>query len=380
MHIVGGTYRELCEHPYWDRLLGSGGRAAYVFEKLSPGSHFYTYLSEGEKFDSLNNITIHTFQRSSRMVFAYFHPLSKPIIQPPLEDLHAQETIEVEGDIVLRFGFLEGDAKVKARKAVYDPQTWRYPSQFFENNSECEELVVVLNELELINMMSIDDIDQAAFKLLEIKGTSAVIVKRGALGAIVYDKDKMIHSIPVYKSNCIFKIGTGDVFSAVFAFYWGEKNMSPSLAADLASRAVSIYTETRYFEFNIDSLKKRVPIIKIGMRRIVILACKDSLGQKYMYEEAIYILKELGIETLNNDEVINVERLEEYSKSFAILVINTHLDKAQLNLLKVAIENSIPIVVLDEFSERKYSYLNPIFSTNDFSTAMYFSVWASLGS
>lgn len=45
MHIVGGLYRELCDVPFWDSTLGSGGRAALAANALASGVEFSTYAS-----------------------------------------------------------------------------------------------------------------------------------------------------------------------------------------------------------------------------------------------------------------------------------------------------------------------------------------------
>jgi hypothetical protein len=46
-------------------------------------------------------------------------------------------------------------------------------------------------------------------------------------------------------SQTVFKIGTGDVFSAVFTHHWCEKNELPAAAALAASKAVAFYAESR---------------------------------------------------------------------------------------------------------------------------------------
>ncbi|CDZ31061.1 Hypothetical protein, partial CDS, partial [Neorhizobium galegae bv. officinalis] len=53
MHIAGGLYRELCVHPHWDCLLGSGGRAARALSKISPGTNFSCYFERPQDFDAV---------------------------------------------------------------------------------------------------------------------------------------------------------------------------------------------------------------------------------------------------------------------------------------------------------------------------------------
>ena len=51
MKIVGGTYREVCQHPHWDALFGSGLRAAAALSNLSPGTELHTYGPEAWRED-----------------------------------------------------------------------------------------------------------------------------------------------------------------------------------------------------------------------------------------------------------------------------------------------------------------------------------------
>ncbi len=55
------------------------------------------------------------------VTFRYFHPLSKPEFTPPRPKQNKR--IVVEGESVLRFGFMEGEAEVHGGKVVYDPQS-----------------------------------------------------------------------------------------------------------------------------------------------------------------------------------------------------------------------------------------------------------------
>ncbi len=45
-----------------------------------------------------------------RISFSYFHPLSPALLEPAVPA--AQPVLTVSGDVVLRFGFVEGDAVV----------------------------------------------------------------------------------------------------------------------------------------------------------------------------------------------------------------------------------------------------------------------------
>jgi len=219
MHIAGGLYRELCQVPAWDAVFGSGGRAAAAVSALSPGSTLYTYVEDFESSRAISlkelGIELRLSPRPTPIVFAYFHPLSRPHIQPPPDEIARQPPIQVNGDAALRFGFLEGDAVVAARRAVYDPQTWRNPALFGANGSVAEELAIVLNELELRSAAGLNDLKSAASLLMESQGAAVIVAKGGARGAMVFERGGRAAHVPAYRSSRVFKIGTGDVFGNV---------------------------------------------------------------------------------------------------------------------------------------------------------------------
>ncbi|OUM37958.1 nucleoside 2-deoxyribosyltransferase [Pseudomonas sp. 1239] len=325
MHIVGGFYRELCHLPEWDASMGSGARAALTVAALSPGTEFTTYAATSEsmavtaleRYGIAANVAI----RPSPIVFAYFHPLSSPHIEPRREELITQPSLQVTANAVLRFGFLEGDAVVKARRAVYDPQTWRNPKPFSANGSSADELALVMNELEISSATGIENIDQAADHLIQTHKAEVVVVKQGPYGAKVYDASQSSTHVPAYRSARVFKIGTGDVFSAVFAHYWAQMRMPAHEAADLASRAVSLYCETRTFKFEHAALAARQPVFATRGATVCIEAGIDAVGQRYALEEARFALRELGVNTIcpNIEPAIPTENYE------AILVIEDAL-------------------------------------------------------
>ena len=300
MHIVGGLYHERCCIPAWDAVFGSGGRAAAAVSALSPGSILYTYVEdfEGEGVASLRKLGIEMrlSPRPTSILFAYFHPLSRPHIQPLPDEIEHQPLIEVSGSAVLRFGFLEGEAIVDAHRAVYDPQTWKNPAPFGANGSVSRELAIVLNEFELRSASEQDDLDLAASQLMEQQGAVVVVAKGGIRGATVFERGGKATLVPAYRSSRMFKIGTGDVFSAIFAHYWAEKRTSVVEAADVASRSVAAYCSVRRLPLVDDALRYRTPINFLAPGTVLLEGAVDTLGQRYAMEEARFVLRELGVE------------------------------------------------------------------------------------
>ena len=378
MNIVGGFYREQCCMPAWDAVFGSGGRSAAAICKLSPGSIFHTYSddfnSDGITLLKKLGIKINLYPRPTPIVFSYFHPLSRPFIQPPLTEIEPLPQIHVDGDAVLRFGFLEGDAIVEARRAVYDPQTLSNPASFGANGSLANELAIVLNELELRSATGIEAIDLAAWNIIEHQNAAVVVVKRGIRGAAVYERGGKAVHIPTYRSSRIFKIGTGDIFSAVFAYYWAEKQLPAIDAADIASRSVAAYCSSVKLPLEIDGLANFAPIQCKSSGSVLIEGEVDTIGRRYTMEEAQFVLKDLGI-----DVFCPALGCQITLAANAVLILADGLD----NLAAERILNKIvgkPIVVLRESriqSSDIFSSRSDIVVVDDFSSALYFIAWAA---
>jgi hypothetical protein len=219
MHIAGGLYQEICLHPAWNALLGSGGRAAQALAALGGKTTLHSYF-ENDQSITLEpyldrGIALALHFRQVPIAFAYFHPLSTPHLEPP--NIAQETAFHVKGDTVLRFGLVEGDAVVSARRAVFDPQGWHSPLHFRENGSYADEVALVLNAQELVSRTGTSEIEVAAGKLIKAGVATVVVVKQGVRGAIVVDGRQPTRIIPAFRSPSVFKIGTGDVFSAIFA-------------------------------------------------------------------------------------------------------------------------------------------------------------------
>jgi len=378
MHIAGGIYRELCHVPAWNAVFGSGGRAAAAVSVLSPGSSLHAYSEDFESsgIASLRELGIDMCLslRSTAISFAYFHPLSRPYIQPPPDELVRQPTIHVSGDAVLRFGFLEGDVVVDARRAVYDPQTWRDPAPFGANGSVAAELAIVLNELELRSAAGLDDLNSAASCLMERQGAGVIVAKGGVRGAMVFERGSRVAHVPVYRSSRVFKIGTGDVFSAIFAYHWAEMGLPAVEAAELASRSVAAYCGAGRLPLADDALRNQVAVKSATLGSVAIEGSVDTIGQRYTMEEARFVLSELGL------EVISPALDGISSTAAAVLVLADGFADEAVEQVQRAKAAGTPIVVLREGGVRAgaASIDGPgVTVTDDFVSALYFVAWAA---
>lgn len=370
MDIVGGVYRELCEWPAWDAVLGSGGRAALAVGALSSKVRLHTYVSPQTRSAiehlSSSGIEINGHPTSSGVAFIYLHPLSEPYIEPSPTSLDLAEPISVSADVVLRFGMLEGDAIVHAKRAIFDPQTAQDPSSFRENGSSAKELAIVLNEKELYALSGCDAFFQAAAIARKQEGASVIVAKCGVRGAWVFTDSEQVH-IPAYRSHSVFKIGTGDVFTATFAFFWGEAILPPERAADQASRAVARYAETRSLP-PLPTCEENIPVGNGPQRSVLVHGNADTLARRWLLEEARFRLRELGVEVLCPalDGTTSSVPTPEIVLLFAEALSGDHLPN---------LEGPISLIVLDETAALPMTWPKNAKVINDFTTALYLSAW-----
>lgn len=379
MHIAGGIYRELCQVPQWNAVFGSGGRAAAAVSVLSPGSSLHAY---SEDFDSSGitslrelGIDMRLSPRPTAIAFAYFHPLSRPYIQPPPDELVRQPTIHVSGDAVLRFGFLEGDVVVDARRAVYDPQTWRDPAPFGANGSVAAELAIVLNELELRSAAGLDDLSSAASRLMEHQGAAVIVAKGGIRGAMVFESGGRVAHIPAYRSSRVFKIGTGDVFSAIFAHHWAEMGRPAIEATEMASRSVAAYCSGGRLPLADDALDYQVPVKSTVLGSVALEGSVKTIGQRYAMEEARFVLNELGVKVMSPA----LDGTSSVAPAAVLVLADGFGDEAMEEVLRARAAGT-PVVVLCEGGAPASDALidGPgVTVTDDFVSALYFVAWAA---
>ncbi len=256
MIIAGGTYGERCYYPRWDQIYGSGLRSAVALSVVSPGSMLCSYAAH-EWFDDVE-ATLSSFglkgnlrrNNNPPITFSYLHTFDRIEIA---EIIQTEPTLEVEGEAVLRFGMIEGEAKVRGSRVVFDRQS--SPGTFQENGSRAEALVQVVTHIELLELASIARGDAlSAMKPMErlregvialteqTPGLKYTLAKDGLGGLVLFRGDEAV-AIPSYAAESYFRIGAGDVIAAGFAYAWGELKMSAFDAADYAARCSAYFVE-----------------------------------------------------------------------------------------------------------------------------------------
>jgi pfkB family carbohydrate kinase len=255
MIVIGGTYSEYCYHPEWDQIFGSGGRRAAALSSLGVKKVSLTTCAPPNEIRAVRatlapyNVNPKITESHALYEFIYTHPLSEPYLKPfPADPTNFKKP--VRADAVLVYGMLEGLPRVSAKRIVFDPQSETEPAKPFDFIDAVEKLAVVLNQTEVANFSKTNNVIEGAKRLIKKNGVEVVVVKQGPFGCLVIDA-KSVTAVPVYPSKYVFKIGSGDVFSAVFAKFWALDGRPAVESAHIASRCTSIYCNSR----SVDTIK-----------------------------------------------------------------------------------------------------------------------------
>jgi nucleoside 2-deoxyribosyltransferase len=391
--VTGGLYAERCVEPRWDDVYGSGGRAAAALSAANPDVRLVTYrassLADAEgSLKAAYGIQIDGPAVEQEIAFDYFHSLATPIITPRPDAITRYDSLTVEDEIVLRFGMLEGTAKVRAKIAVYDPQSAFDPRPFGENESKADHVALILNRLEARQFSGEDDPGKALDTLLARNDAEVVVLKMGGHGAIMATGQERI-SVPAYQSDTVFKIGSGDVFSAAFTQFWAVEGRPPAQAADLASRATSRYVDSR--SLPIDSASEietaDATALRPGNGRIYIAAPFFNLAERWIVEEVRTQLLTMGVPVFSPlhdvgegpGELVAPLDLAGLDKCHAVLAILNGSDAGTVFEVGYAISRQIPVVALAQ-NMRPEDLKMPTGSgcriVDDVVSAIYHAIWA----
>ncbi len=394
--IVGGVYRERCAKPSWDEIFGSGGRAASSLARMGVPIALHAYADEMARESmtaraALERFAFHPTQIERTISFDYLHGLDTPRISAVHESL---EPIKLSAPRVVRFGMFEGDAIVRAEKAVYDPQSATSPRSFAANGSEASVLAIVLNRWEAIRLTGLasGSVANLARVLRARERAQAVVIKMGALGAFVSEGRKTAH-IPLYQSSQVWKIGSGDTFVAEFSHRWLTEGRSAIESADLASRATAYFCEKRTFAaqaeldaYTPEPLKVSARFRK-GYRPTVYLAGPFfTLANLWMIEQARASLTAMGLKVFSPyhdighgsaDDVVSRD-LDAINEVDLVFAVGDGLDSGTMYEIGYARSRDKPVIVYCENEPQEA--LKMIFGSGctvcqDFVSAIYRSVW-----
>ena len=298
--IVGGVYHERCLWPDWDQIYGSGGRAAAALAGHVDSITLFAYahVDAAKLFEpcrAMYGFNFNPVPADQIVSFEYVHSLSIPQIRPNPAQIKMNPPIHVSGEVVLRFGMMEGSAVVHANRCIYDPQSAFAPQLFAANGSSANHLAIVGNRSEILALGGGTDLITAAQSLLNA-GAEVVVVKQGVRGADVIQPKGVTH-VPAYQTERVWTLGSGDVFAALFASAWGIHGTTADDAARLASRAVAAYADSMALPVpSVETLRKSTWSEAVAAGGRAYLASPFfTLGERWLVDEARRCLIELGL-------------------------------------------------------------------------------------
>lgn len=404
--VFGGAYGEECAYPRRQIYRGSGGRAATVLSSLDAKVEFHTavgptlapiFASLAKKF----GYTLHSQPKADDIWFRYRHPLGRPTIHgAPHETLSQLQPQKV--DLALVYGMIEGRPPIQAQRAVYDPQDGAKSKSFSANGSIADELALVVSYSEGKALTGETDPSNMASQLLQQPNVVIAIIKCGPQGALVQTPHRKDWVRPFATRN-VYKIGSGDVFSAAFAYAWLLQEEEPLAAAWFASRITAAYVESAqdWIEphlldgYKKDAVDAAAKFTDRGHREIpktqVYLAGPFfNTAQQWMIDETREALTDMGFDVFSPVHEIGIGPAHEVApadlfaleKSGLVLALLDGLDAGTLFEVGYARAKEIPVVVVAEAVEEPA--LSMILGSgcevaNDLATGIYAACWQLMG-
>ena len=398
--VVGGIYRERCMRPAWDDIYGSAGRAATAIARFGGRAELHACVDSDtqvvvEARAAAEGFAFNLTTSQAGVTFEYIHGLATPDIRC---DNHASSQLQVSSEKVLRFGMIKGTAVVHAEYAVFDPQNAEGPESFNANGSTAKHLALVLNRHEA-NLLLPDSNgllpEEIAAALAKLERAEVVVIKMGPLGALVYDNG-VISSVPAYRTEHVWKIGSGDTFAAHFALGWLDNGLSAHEAASIASVATAFYCETQGFPdrtllagFKPKALQPSERYRNGYAPKVYLAGPFFTLAQLWMVGQARRDLIDMGLDVfspyhdvgLGNAEEVVEKDLEGVRDCDVLFAIGDSLDSGTIYEIGYARALNKPVVFYAENEsdqDKKMMEGSDCRITDDYVSAVYQMVWEAV--
>jgi hypothetical protein len=398
MIIVGGTYSEICFEPIWENIYGSGLRAVSLINGLDPKQdiEFHTCCDDEIKkhliyYQNLySNLKIKMLDIIKSPIFYYDYPLHTPSIFPR-PDLYSGSNINLcaKGDNILVYGLLEAAFNVDGKKVVYDPQSPANPKAFSISGSKAAQLVTIINRSEAIKITGSKDISSIKDYFFNQENCFALIIKIGAKGALLFEdvkKEPVI--IPVFQTDHVWPIGSGDVFSAYFAYCW-FKGVSLVNSAINASKATALYCNSMDLDISDDLTSfqfTELTIDETPKGQIYLAGPFFTFSERWLVNEIYNTLKGFGLNVFSpfhdvghgKAKDVVQQDLDGLDKSDIVFAIIDGLDPGTLFEVGYAIsENKKVIAFVQKEGEESLKMLEGTDCSieRDLTTALYKIYW-----
>lgn len=404
--VVGGSYGEECAYPRLQLYRGSGGRAAAVLASLNAKVTLHTITGPklAPVFESISSnlgYTLVTHPGADDIWFRYRHPLGKPTIHYCL-NIEISNIPPIQANLALVYGMIEGRPPIHAKRVVYDPQDGIKSKPFDINGSTAEELALVVSYSEGKALTGESDCNRIAEKLFEQPNVAVVVVKCGPQGALV--KTSTTHEwVRPFPTRHVHKIGSGDAFSAAFAYAWLIERQNPVSSAWFASRITAAYVamgqdsidanllpsyrdEAKTAEINLAGQGQR----SIPDTQIYLAAPFFNTAEQWRVDEVRDALKDMGFKVFSPIHDVGIGPSEEVTpadlfgleQSGVVIALLDGLDPGTVFEVGYARAKDIPVVVVAESVNPEL--LTMIIGsgcevTTDLSTGIYAVCWHLMG-
>ena len=392
--LVGGTYYEWCSEPEIGRLGGSGVRAARILDgQLDCFVTVADVDSREELGLLLDSGSARITSRAARIGFQYDTPLSTPRLLRDDSDW-AIPMEQTSDDHVIVFGMIEAQPNVVASQAVVDPQHSLSLADI-KRGVESDQLVIVANKAEIQQLAGESSISNAASSLLEQLNATCVILKAGALGALLYERGQEVVGIPAYMTPGVMPIGSGDVYTAAFAseYFAGKSLMEAAIAASKRTATYAATAQTASFPFNADWKATPIPSpLSVEAPPCVYVAASFAAPeQRWIIDTVAAGIDDIGGKSIHPLRDIGPKRNAEDTARDdiaalhgcdAVLLLADSARTGPLFEAGWAISRAQPVVVMS--SDRDPDRFTMLRGTgaqirSDLSTTAYHAVWKALG-
>jgi len=394
INVIGGTYREIDFDDVSMEIFGSGFRCTkFLLENknrvnfiTSGNSETKQFLTENQKVYPQLSFECHEYDKL--ITFEYGFSLDEPSIFPSLLNISKTEEWKFRGGDVIAFGMVESEYGIECQRAVYDPQTSIKPKRFCEIG-RTEELVYIINRNEAYSLASSKDIEKIKMYFFKEENVKAFIIKDGPYGATLYTESEEF-IIPCYVTENVFKIGSGDIFTGSFGFYWMSKKLSLKESAFLAAKSTALYCDKKAYVDYTNDFKfpyQEFKATNLSNKQVYLASPFFALSELILVDKIRKALLSFGVKVfspfhdigLGEEEAIAKKDIEGINNSEVIFMVLDNLDSGTLIESGFSMASGKTIIGYHRTcDEKKLLMLKPgDFKTyNNLTTALYHTIWS----
>ncbi|MDP1807909.1 MAG: PfkB family carbohydrate kinase, partial [Acidimicrobiales bacterium] len=228
---------------------------------------------------------------------------------------------------------------------------------------------------------------EATRAVLGASRSDVVIAKLGAVGALVLTADRQERVGPV-PTDTVWPIGSGDAFSAGFAWAWAAKGADPVEAAEVGSATAAAWCSTRTMPVAVEAMAAKPPPAPKPVR-VYLAGPFFDVAQRWLVELSATALRQLGAEVFSPFHEVGVgvpdaaaQDLDGLRSGDVVLALLDGADPGTVFEVGWASRARIPVIsYCERCSEEDLTMIAgsgaQVFS--DLSSAVYAAAWAGRG-